>query len=455
MVPEKNLATFKGWPLGVDNVNQEERLSAKAFREAVNVDLGRGGSVYRRAGYVRRVSGGNCHSLWSNGLLTFFVDGGVLYSLNTTTWAVMTVLTGLTAGARLSYEQVGQYIFFTNGYEVGRYDVVSGTASLTWGVSNPGGQPNLSISEGEGSGNDMTGGQYFVAITYLNADGQESGTGPAAYITIPDRSAIQLTSIPQGTGAKIRIYVSTVNGTSDELWQHADVPMGTDSYLITRYTPGKALRTQFMEPLPAGHLMRRYNGRMYVAVDNVLFFSDALRYHLYSPEREFIVFPERITMIEPVVDGLYVSSDRVYFLQGGDPTKYSLNPATPVKAVEGTSLVVPGHLFPALKISQNVAYWFTEHGPYVGAPGGETQALLDTRVAVNAYVMGTTQLREEAGRRQLVTSMYGSHESTGFAATDSSVIEIRRNSVLLRLQGIMRQTQEADTLVATAEASGD
>jgi hypothetical protein len=301
----------------------------------------------------------------------------------------------------------------------------------------------------------MVGGQYFVAITYLNTDGQESGTGAAAYVTLPDHGAIVLSSIPQGVGAKIRIYVSTANGTSDELWQHADVPMGTTTYRISRYTPGKALRTQFMEPLPAGQLLRRFNGRMYVAVGNVLIFSDALRYHLYSPERDFIMFPERITMIEPVVDGLYVSSNQVYFLQGGDSTKYSLNPATPVKAVEGTSLVVPGHLFPALKITQNLVYWFTEHGPYVGSPGGEVQALMDTRLAVNAYVMGTTQLREEAGRRQLVTSMYGSHESTAFAATDSSVIEIRRNSVLLRLQGLLRATQEADTLVATAEVSGD
>lgn len=451
MVPEKDLLSFKGWPAGVNNVSPEERLSSKALREAVNVDLDVGGRVVRRRGYVRRVSGGNIHSLWSTGLISFFVDGGTLYALDATTWVTTALVTGLTAGARVSYEQVGQYVFFTNGYEFGRYDVVANTASLTGGVSNPGGQPILTAT----TGGDLVAGQYFVAVTFLNTDGQESGTGAAAYVTVDALGAIDLTSIPQGTGAKIRVYVSTANGTSDELWQQADLPMGTTTYRVRKYIPGKALRTQFMEPLPAGQLIRRYNGRMYVAVDNVLVYSDALRYHLYKPETDFIVFPDRITMVEPSLDGLFVASDKIYFLEGGDPKDFKLSPVADIKAVEGTAQVVSGLLFPALKLSHNVVYWFTERGPYVGLPGGQAQALMDTRLAVDAFVRGATLLREEDGRRQLVTSLYGDKDASTFATTDYSVIEIRRNAVKLRLLSELTAVQEADTLVATFEASGD
>jgi hypothetical protein len=76
-----------------------------------------------------------------------------------------------------------------------------------------------------------------------------------------------------------------------------------------------------------------------------------------------------------------------------------------------------------------VAYFFSSRGPLVGLPDGSAVLPLDGRVACDPQAYGATLLREQEGIRQLLTSLYGTPEGSGFRASDYSVITVKRNGV--------------------------
>jgi hypothetical protein len=334
------------------------------------------------------------------------------------------LLAGFT-DSRVSYEGIGQYVFFTDGAQLGRYDTLSGVAEWGWGVDSPGGQPHVAATSYGG----LAGGKYQIAVTFRALSGLESGTSEAVTVDVPAGGGIQLTDIPQGAGESVRVYASTANATSDELWHVADFPMGTTTAFIAQFTPGRAVRTQFLEPVPAGQLIRRFQGRVYVALDNYLVYSEPFRFHLHAPDDNYITFPARISVVEPSLDGLYVVADKTYFLAGTEPKQFAFREMGATRGVEGTSCQVAGNVFPQLKSNHAVAYWFSERGPVVGLPGGQIVYLLDGRVSVDQYARGASLLREQNGVRQVITSLRGQGDVSTFTATDSSVMTVYRNGI--------------------------
>lgn len=425
-VSERSLVSLAGWPLGLDNISNEAEVKPKALREAVNVDIGRGGELHRRRGYTLRVAGTAVHSITAVGSTVLFVDGDTLYLLDTTDWSTTELLTGLTNEARMSYAQAEDKIYFANGSEIGAVDVRTGTATGYLGVPDPGGQPVVSVTGFGGLG----AGQYLVAITLLAEDGTESGSTLSVSAAVPEGGGITLTGLPAPTGAsKLRVYLSNPNGGKEELWQHSDHAIGTATVQLGPRVPGRPLTTQFLSPLPAGQHIRLFHGRLYVAVDNVLVYSDPFRRHLYAPDDNFYVFPERITAVEPVDGGIFVASDQLYFLAGTDPRDFQQRRVYPTSIAEGSSLRIPGTVFPSLQIAREVAYFYSSRGPLVGLPDGAVVLPLEARVAGDMQPYGATLLREQEGIRQLVTSLYGTPDTSGFRASDYSVITIKRNGV--------------------------
>ena len=86
--------------LGMNNRLPDTKLSTAdgAFlRNAVNVDLDNAGTLRRRAGAVRHLSGTACHSLWSDGEHLYHADQSDLYCDGRSIFA------GLAPGMPLSY----------------------------------------------------------------------------------------------------------------------------------------------------------------------------------------------------------------------------------------------------------------------------------------------------------------------------------------------------------------
>jgi hypothetical protein len=124
-------------------------------------------------------------------------------------------------------------------------------------------------------------------------------------------------------------------------------------------------------------ILRTYRGRMYLVKDNVLWITDAGNYGRIDTRKGFIMFPDDVTMIEPVDDGIYVSSDRTYFLNGAGPEKFVQDIVDDGKAVRGTSAI-----FNAVKMGENavldysrsrgkVAVWMSDRGICMGFSGGK------------------------------------------------------------------------------------
>jgi hypothetical protein len=429
---EKDLVELL-FPLGKNTVKKETDLPDGSARELLNVDLTNSGKPSRRRGFTSIYSGAGIHSLFSTKPYSFFCEGTSLKQLHRD-FTTTSVRTGLDPSVALSYAEVDGRIYYANGSQKGV--ITENAESAEWGVEAPVGQPILSATAAGG----LDAGTYQVAITYVSALGEESGTGRAALVELTSGGGILISNIPQSSADSCNVYVSPTNG--DVLYLAKNVPMGTASTTVqSTINFSKMLETQFLEEVPAGHIVRHYNGRMWMAVGELLVFTPALRYGLFDPRHTYFRFPARISIVQPVENGIYVvSGSNTYFLEGDKPQDMSQTVVYHQGAVEGTGMAVPPK---ALKGSDmlsgteaddspdDVAYWFSNTGAVLGFPNGKIKAITEDRLVVSEYENGATLFREEGDTRQLITALTNKGDGSGFGAEDTASAEIIRNGVVL------------------------
>jgi hypothetical protein len=113
--------------MGINNVDDKTRLVPLVIdrsyvyplQTASNVDIDNSFAIASRSGYgTSGATGTDIHSIWSDDVTCFFVDGTNLKQLGTGYNAV-TVRSGLTAGHRMSFAPWNDRIYYTNGHEIG------------------------------------------------------------------------------------------------------------------------------------------------------------------------------------------------------------------------------------------------------------------------------------------------------------------------------------------------
>jgi hypothetical protein len=97
---------------------------------AYNVDIDSSGRISRRKG-LTLIDSWNTHSIFCDGGVCLFVCGTALYRLNSD-YTRTGIRSGLTLGARMCYVQVGNKVFYANGFE---YGYVEGVTSYYWEAS--------------------------------------------------------------------------------------------------------------------------------------------------------------------------------------------------------------------------------------------------------------------------------------------------------------------------------
>jgi hypothetical protein len=127
-----------------------------------------------------------------------------------------------------------------------------------------------------------------------------------------------------------------------------------------------------------GQLLEFYNGRIYTAQDDTIFYSDAGRPMVRDERHNFIQCPGRVRMLKSVVDGLYVSEgEHVFFYHGDgkeDPPKFKRIPIIDVPCFEGMAIKIEGEKI-SPKIEAQVVIWPGGEGLFLGKPGGEFERL--------------------------------------------------------------------------------
>ena len=421
MASPPNETTLEGWPLGINNVAKVTALPEEALRDALNVDLDNSGKPRIREGRTKVYNGTQVHSLHGATCGTVFVEGAELKSLLPDYSA--SSIGDLVSHSRVDYAEVNDTTYLTNGFEVWKLDA-DANIELN-GVAHPEGQPIPGFSSLVGS---LESGRYLIAVTFVN-DGEESGATLAVEVTTSQRGAITLSAIPQSSDAThVRIYCTEPGGQT--LREFAEIPMGTTSYVITRTVQGRVLETQFMRRLPAGRLIAHFKGRLLIAKGNTLYYSEALRYGLYSPANNFISFAEDITIVQPVEDGVYVVADKTYFFNGTNPREFQQIVVSEYRAIFGTGLTTNGSVFSSEVVGE-VAYWYSEVGAMLGLPGGGVRPLMENSVALPSYEEGVTCMRKENGIRQAVTALRGSGTAAKFALGDEFTVTVKRNGIVL------------------------
>ena len=356
--------------LGLNNADPSERLifdqenQAALFKKIENFDLDKTGRISRRDGYTKVYEGTNIHSLYTNGSMIVFVEDEALNKLNTLDYTATEITTDIIDN--VNYLSINNNIYYSDGHTKGV--IISDATKRDWGIEYPQGQSTLATTNG-----GLYAGRYQVAITYVASDGRESGARLAGVIELSDNQGIVLTNIPISSDSTVtnkRIYISQANG--EVLYLAYEIANSVTSLNIIAGIWSYPLRTQYIVPPPVNTAIEIYNGRLYVAKDNFVYYSEPFAYEWFKTGFNFFKFPENVTEIIAVNDGIYVDSDILYFLRGNDPNEMSLDQIGDIKLIKNSKYKINKTVIKEeLKIPGDIVFLvMTDKGfKYLGSGG--------------------------------------------------------------------------------------
>lgn len=351
------------------------------------------------------------HSGFCDGKFLYLVDGDKLLRIDES-FQVKELVAGLTSGKRMSFASLGSDVFWCNGSEKGR---ISGGEPTFWGVPVPK-IKRLGVTSGS-----LRPGRYLVGVTGVQ-DGVVSGALPAVPIDLTSPGAIV---VDAEASTPVDIYVSDADGRA-VFWVQS-----TQDFPAT--VPAVGVSTSVLDlfdcaPPPVGHIVREFRGRVFVAVGDTLFFSMPLAPHLFRLSTDFQQLGERIVMMEPLTEGLFVATaSATYWIEGSGPEDWRPRLVDRRKVAEGPGLRLSGRKLEGLnaetvyrRVSQpanEVVVWMTEDGPAFGLAGGQVQMLFDGQVAMEQAEWAALGFRELNGVRQVLMSLQRPTENV-LAASD-------------------------------------
>lgn len=223
------------------------------------------------------------------------------------------------------------------------------------------------------TGYSLDQGDYSFAISWL-ANGLESALSEIENVQLLDKSGVQL-QLPlclDQNVTHVRVYMSEPGG--GELRQAFELPIGTMSIDIPALPElGRAATFQYLSPMKSGDFLRLWRGRLWVARSNVLYFSEAMAYHLTDERYNFIQFPQRIRFIEPVDGGIWVGqADHVVFVRGQDVRNMAIEQKASRAPVYASSALLHSDMVKSLSQGGTwCAVWLAENGFVVGTADGQ------------------------------------------------------------------------------------
>lgn len=398
--PESHLSlVFSG---GANNMASEYALPETHVRDALNMDVNPVGVRTRRG--LRVLETWDCHSLFPH------PAGGVLLVHDGYLWRVhggnVTQLDAVAQDRRVRYAVHNAEVFWTNGLATGR--ITSDGSSSFWGLSAPP-PPLLTTTTG-----NLPAGTYQATYTAV-IDGVESGAPVHAAIELTESGGILLVTPTAASGVTFNAYLSTTNGGSGKLRRVlTDIPGGTSASLPLN----RGVRLQSLlavKPYP-GNLLASYHGRLWVAAGSTLWFTDSASPHWLFPAEQYFLWPSRITMGIPVLDGLFVATEHAtWMLQGDGPANMVIRQVADQGTIFGTGTNrVPYDIFGG--DGTPCAVWLDTDGVLCcGRSGGVVQRMTENRYRIGNASSGDIIFRIHAGIRHLLVILDGPVAPVGVA----------------------------------------
>lgn len=223
------------------------------------------------------------------------------------------------------------------------------------------------------SGYSLDQGDYSFAISWL-ANGLESALSEIEKVKLLDKSGVQL-QLPMCLDSNVthvRIYMTDPGG--GELRQAFELLIDTMSVDIPALPElGRVATFQHLSPMKSGDFLRLWRGRLWIVRSNVLYFSEAMTYHLTDDRYNFIQFPQRIRFIEPVDGGIWVGqADHVVFVRGQDVRAMAIEQKASRAPVYASSALLHSDMIKSLSQGGTwCAVWLAENGFVVGTAEGQ------------------------------------------------------------------------------------
>jgi hypothetical protein len=293
-----------------------------------------------------------------------------------------TQLYGGVVGEYAAYEYFNGVVYFSDG--ASNKKIVSGGLS-DWGRV-PLNTPAIAAISGA-----LPAGAYIAAVSEIDAAGIEHGLSEVAVIRTNTASGLRISGFP--AGKLVRVYLTSADGTT--LFAAAQTTAGVWDVMTTSYLSGRVATTQFMSGPPPGRIVREYNGRLYVAAGNTVWYTEPYSPELVSMASGFIQFPADVSIMEPGESGMWIVSDKTEFYAGGSPLEFRPRTVLDYGAVYGTSRFLP---------QTKDALWYSTRGVVVGTKDGQATNLQEANVAADTGVSGASLVREQDGIRQMIVS---------------------------------------------------
>lgn len=393
------LATLGPWTKGINNSVAAWRIPGgdrknpgDACRDALNVDFTADGRVVRRRGYSQTVAMDNAHSLRTIGGKTFICQNGELGVITAIAPLTITTLrTGL-SNDRISYDERGGEVWWSNGTESGRCSAAN--TDHPWCLPRPDDIP-LVIS-GVGT---LPAGDYRIALTNSTTDGEESPASAIYEFTLSPAGSIIVTlpTAPAGVD-DVNVYVTNPNGS--QLVRYTTVAAATASVTIAALPQGRRLRDRaFLSPMPAGTAIAFHGGRLLSLSGEYLYYSPPYDYGVYDPASGYIPLGAAGSILASVESGFFVAADRTWFYAGADAASASPVEKLSFGAASGTEFRHP-------RGRDYAAGWYSDDGVAIGLGDGSVKLLqADAGFIAPTAPTGATWVREVDGQTHVVVSL--------------------------------------------------
>jgi hypothetical protein len=147
-----------------------------------------------------------------------------------------------------------------------------------------------------------------------------------------------------------------------------------------------------------------FAGRCYYGIRNYLYYSVVFGYFKLRLGKDYFRFPDTITMVAQVENGLFVGTlEKTYFLSNRDPKQASLIQVDNTGVIEGTKTYVAGSLVGEGESTELLPVWSTTTGFCVGLPNGQVNRVTQKYVTLPQGGLGSAMFRNENGQNHIVS----------------------------------------------------
>jgi hypothetical protein len=167
----------------------------------------------------------------------------------------------------------------------------------------------------------------------------------------------------------------------------------------------------YKESTKVGQHIEYYNGRLFIAKNETIWYTDAYNYGVIDMRTNAIKMKDEVTMMKAVDDGMYVSigdiNDRssIIFLSGSNPEEMRSLPVANYGAIEGTAVKTKSSYVGNGDVGKK-ALWTSRKGICLGENGGKFTNLTAARYEVTANRYGAGQFKITNGVPQYVASLW-------------------------------------------------